>query len=183
MCLSLCTVDRWRGYSLQGRAVALGMLQMHGLQHTIASQQVHTERRSCLVFNLFRQLIRRQMLCLSWRDCCPNRIRSALVTVLSAMIIVLVVFADPYNTFTRFVTFKDRKWHASCFKCTVCQTNLENSGFLVDGPDLLCHDCAKKKIIGDSADWIDTPVEGTVVPVVRYLLFPVINIENYIYLT
>ncbi|CAG2171987.1 unnamed protein product [Oppiella nova] len=47
---------------------------------------------------------------------------------------------------TKFVTFEDRHWHDDCFVCTGCQTPLSNKGFITDGPDVLCSECAKSKL-------------------------------------
>lgn len=47
---------------------------------------------------------------------------------------------------TKFISFEDRNWHNDCFLCTSCQTTLVGKGFITDGPDVLCPDCAKSKL-------------------------------------
>jgi hypothetical protein len=47
---------------------------------------------------------------------------------------------------TKFISFEDRNWHNDCFNCTGCQTTLVGKGFITDGPDVLCPDCAKSKL-------------------------------------
>ena len=46
---------------------------------------------------------------------------------------------------TKFITFEDRHWHDICFSCCVCHNQLENKGFICDGPDLMCSECARGK--------------------------------------
>ncbi|XP_054164060.1 four and a half LIM domains protein 2-like isoform X3 [Oppia nitens] len=47
---------------------------------------------------------------------------------------------------TRFVAFEDRNWHSDCFKCSACQITLSGRGFIMDGPELLCAECAKSRL-------------------------------------
>ncbi|XP_030385545.1 four and a half LIM domains protein 2 isoform X6 [Scaptodrosophila lebanonensis] len=48
---------------------------------------------------------------------------------------------------TRFISFEDRHWHHDCFVCASCKTSLVGRGFITDGPDILCPDCAKQKLM------------------------------------
>ncbi|XP_054723998.1 four and a half LIM domains protein 2-like [Uloborus diversus] len=48
---------------------------------------------------------------------------------------------------TRFISFEDRNWHNDCFMCAECCSSLVGKGFLTDGPDILCPDCAKRRLI------------------------------------
>ncbi|XP_076331853.1 four and a half LIM domains protein 3-like isoform X3 [Tachypleus tridentatus] len=48
---------------------------------------------------------------------------------------------------TRFISFEDRNWHNDCFICAMCNTSLVGKGFITDGPDILCPECAKQKLI------------------------------------
>ncbi|RWS26783.1 four and a half LIM domains protein 3-like isoform X5 [Leptotrombidium deliense] len=47
---------------------------------------------------------------------------------------------------TRFVSFEDRNWHNDCFVCVDCRISLVGKGFITDGSDIVCPECAKKKI-------------------------------------
>ncbi|XP_065316901.1 four and a half LIM domains protein 2-like isoform X2 [Gordionus sp. m RMFG-2023] len=47
---------------------------------------------------------------------------------------------------TKFVSFEDRNWHNECFKCSTCKITLVGKGFINDGPDILCPECAKSKL-------------------------------------
>ncbi|XP_064108535.1 prickle planar cell polarity protein 3-A-like isoform X3 [Macrobrachium nipponense] len=48
---------------------------------------------------------------------------------------------------TRFISFEDRHWHNDCFICAVCKGSLVGKGFITDGADILCPDCAKQKLM------------------------------------
>ncbi|XP_015043868.1 prickle planar cell polarity protein 3 isoform X5 [Drosophila miranda] len=48
---------------------------------------------------------------------------------------------------TRFISFEDRHWHHDCFVCASCKASLVGRGFITDGPDILCPDCAKQKLM------------------------------------
>ncbi|XP_055909444.1 four and a half LIM domains protein 2 isoform X5 [Eupeodes corollae] len=48
---------------------------------------------------------------------------------------------------TRFISFEDRHWHHDCFICASCKTSLVGRGFITDGPDIICPECAKQKLI------------------------------------
>ncbi|KAI8429246.1 hypothetical protein MSG28_007765 [Choristoneura fumiferana] len=56
---------------------------------------------------------------------------------------------------TRFISFEDRHWHNDCFICAQCKTSLVGKGFITDGQDIICPECAKQKLI-----------EKTILPVV-----------------
>jgi len=47
----------------------------------------------------------------------------------------------------KFVTFEDRCWHPECFCCTGCKESLVGKGFITDGPDIFCAECAKAKMM------------------------------------
>jgi len=47
---------------------------------------------------------------------------------------------------TRFISFEELYWHSECFICVDCKTRLEGRGFIRDGPDIICGDCAKIKL-------------------------------------
>uniref|UniRef100_A0A1B6DQ98 LIM zinc-binding domain-containing protein n=1 Tax=Clastoptera arizonana TaxID=38151 RepID=A0A1B6DQ98_9HEMI len=48
---------------------------------------------------------------------------------------------------TRFISFEDRHWHNDCFICASCKTSLVGRGFITDGDDIICPDCAKQKLL------------------------------------
>ncbi|XP_034186108.2 four and a half LIM domains protein limpet isoform X5 [Osmia lignaria lignaria] len=48
---------------------------------------------------------------------------------------------------TRFISFEDRHWHNDCFICAGCKTSLVGHGFITDGEDIICPDCAKMKLM------------------------------------
>ncbi|XP_045493669.1 four and a half LIM domains protein 2 isoform X5 [Colias croceus] len=48
---------------------------------------------------------------------------------------------------TRFISFEDRHWHNDCFICAMCKTSLVGKGFITDGPDVICPECAKQKLM------------------------------------
>ena len=47
---------------------------------------------------------------------------------------------------TRFVSFEGRHWHSSCFTCTSCFSSLVDKGFIAEEKEILCIDCARKKM-------------------------------------
>ncbi|XP_012272562.1 uncharacterized protein LOC105695534 isoform X1 [Orussus abietinus] len=48
---------------------------------------------------------------------------------------------------TRFISFEDRHWHNDCFICAGCKTSLVGHGFITDGDDIICPECAKQKLL------------------------------------
>jgi len=48
---------------------------------------------------------------------------------------------------TRFISFEDRHWHNDCFICANCKGSLVGKGFITDGADILCPDCAKERLM------------------------------------
>ncbi|XP_072766952.1 uncharacterized protein [Anoplolepis gracilipes] len=48
---------------------------------------------------------------------------------------------------TRFISFEDRHWHNDCFICAGCKTSLVGRGFITDGDDIICPECAKLKLM------------------------------------
>ena len=47
---------------------------------------------------------------------------------------------------SRFISFEDRNWHNDCFLCSGCSTSLIGKGFIPDGPDILCSECARQRL-------------------------------------
>lgn len=52
---------------------------------------------------------------------------------------------------SKFISFEDRHWHNDCFMCAQCQTSLVGKGFITDGPDILCPECAKARLMAQNA--------------------------------
>ncbi|UYV76032.1 FHL2 [Cordylochernes scorpioides] len=48
---------------------------------------------------------------------------------------------------TRFISFEERYWHNDCFICGSCNGSLVGRGFIADGSDVLCPECAKQKLL------------------------------------
>ncbi|GIY47407.1 hypothetical protein CEXT_492741, partial [Caerostris extrusa] len=48
---------------------------------------------------------------------------------------------------TRFISFEDRTWHNDCFICAACKASLVGKGFITDGPEILCPECAKQRLM------------------------------------
>ena len=48
---------------------------------------------------------------------------------------------------TRFISFEDRHWHNDCFICATCGNSLVGKGFITDGADILCPECAKQRLM------------------------------------
>jgi len=48
---------------------------------------------------------------------------------------------------TRFISFEDRHWHNDCFQCATCNATLVGKGFITDGADILCPECAKARVL------------------------------------
>ncbi|XP_032786784.2 uncharacterized protein LOC116924354 [Daphnia magna] len=48
---------------------------------------------------------------------------------------------------TRFISFEDRHWHNDCFQCASCNVTLVGKGFITDGADILCPECAKQRVL------------------------------------
>ncbi|XP_014358665.1 paxillin homolog 1 isoform X5 [Papilio machaon] len=48
---------------------------------------------------------------------------------------------------TRFISFEDRHWHNDCFICAQCSASLVGKGFITDGQDIICPECAKQKLM------------------------------------
>jgi hypothetical protein len=49
---------------------------------------------------------------------------------------------------TRFISFEGRHWHSQCFVCALCAVSMAGKGFITDGEDIICPDCAKVKLMG-----------------------------------
>jgi hypothetical protein len=49
---------------------------------------------------------------------------------------------------TRFISFEGRHWHSHCFVCALCKQSMAGKGFITDGEDIICPDCAKDKLMG-----------------------------------
>uniref|UniRef100_A0A8B9JJD8 Four and a half LIM domains 3b n=1 Tax=Astyanax mexicanus TaxID=7994 RepID=A0A8B9JJD8_ASTMX len=41
----------------------------------------------------------------------------------------------------KYVSFEDRQWHQSCFKCAGCSASLVGAGFFPSGGKVYCKDC------------------------------------------
>lgn len=48
---------------------------------------------------------------------------------------------------TRFISFEGRHWHSQCFMCANCQVSMAGKGFITDGDEIICPDCAKDKLL------------------------------------
>ena len=56
---------------------------------------------------------------------------------------------------TRFISFEGRHWHNNCFVCSSCKTSMVGKGFITDAEDIICPECAKKKLMADTVEqWI-----------------------------
>uniref|UniRef100_A0A914DKM7 Uncharacterized protein n=1 Tax=Acrobeloides nanus TaxID=290746 RepID=A0A914DKM7_9BILA len=51
----------------------------------------------------------------------------------------------------KFISFEDRHWHNDCFICAQCTTSLVGKGFITDGADILCPECAKARLMAANA--------------------------------
>ena len=69
-----------------------------------------------------------------------------------------VVFPNAWSTClpgiggTRFISFEGRHWHNDCFGCSTCKTSLVGKGFITDVQDIICPECAKKKLMADAVE-------------------------------
>ena len=48
----------------------------------------------------------------------------------------------------RFISFEGRHWHSQCFICVLCKQSMAGKGFITDGEDIICPECAKDKLCG-----------------------------------
>jgi len=48
---------------------------------------------------------------------------------------------------TKFVAFETLAWHNDCFYCHICQDSMVGKGFIQDGDNIICPECARKKMI------------------------------------
>ena len=53
---------------------------------------------------------------------------------------------------TRFISFEGRHWHNDCFLCSSCKTSMVGKGFITDNEDILCPECAKKRLMADAVE-------------------------------
>ena len=67
------------------------------------------------------------------------------IEVSSIFSCVMCIFAGIGGT--RFISFEDRHWHNDCFTCATCKTSLVGRGFITDGDDIICPECAKQKLM------------------------------------
>ena len=69
---------------------------------------------------------------------------------------------------TRFISFEGRHWHSDCFVCALCKQSMAGKvsggyfgkvilivvlmlqGFITDGDDIICPECAKDKLLANS---------------------------------
>ena len=47
--------------------------------------------------------------------------------------------------------FTGRHWHSQCFVCAECKVSMAGKGFITDGEDIVCPECAKKRVMGAAA--------------------------------
>jgi len=50
---------------------------------------------------------------------------------------------------TRFVAFETLAWHNECFFCANCKVSMVGKGFIQDGNEIVCPECARKKMIAE----------------------------------
>ena len=48
----------------------------------------------------------------------------------------------------RFISFEGRHWHSACFICALCKQSMAGKGFITDGEEIICPECAKDKLMG-----------------------------------
>jgi len=48
----------------------------------------------------------------------------------------------------RFISFEGRHWHSQCFVCALCKVSMAGKGFIADGEDIICPECAKERLMG-----------------------------------
>jgi len=48
---------------------------------------------------------------------------------------------------TKFVAFETLAWHNECFFCHICKDSMVGKGFIQDGENIICPECARKKMI------------------------------------
>ncbi|CEF66756.1 Four and a half LIM domains protein 3 [Strongyloides ratti] len=48
---------------------------------------------------------------------------------------------------SKFISFEDRNYHNDCFICNQCSISLVGKGFITDGADILCPECAKARLM------------------------------------
>ena len=53
---------------------------------------------------------------------------------------------------TRFISFEGRHWHNDCFVCSSCRGSLVGKGFITEADDIICPECAKKKLMADTVE-------------------------------
>jgi len=47
---------------------------------------------------------------------------------------------------TKFVAFETLAWHNECFFCHICKVSMVGKGFLQEGDNIICPDCARKNM-------------------------------------
>jgi len=48
---------------------------------------------------------------------------------------------------TKFVAFETLAWHNECFFCNICNESMVGKGFIQDGENIICPECARKKMM------------------------------------
>lgn len=76
---------------------------------------------------------------------CPNPIAGMIFSITGRMISTLH-FSDSGGSGIKFIAFEERNWHHDCFNCVECKTSLVGRGFMTEGQDIICSDCAKAKL-------------------------------------
>ena len=51
---------------------------------------------------------------------------------------------------TRFISFEKRHWHSDCFVCGQCGQSMAGKGFITDGDDIICPECARDKLMASN---------------------------------
>ncbi len=50
---------------------------------------------------------------------------------------------------TKFVAFEKLAWHNECFFCAICKESMVGKGFIQDEGNIICPECARKKIMAE----------------------------------
>ena len=68
-------------------------------------------------------------------------------------LLTIILFTKPIGIGgTRFISFEGRHWHNDCFVCSSCRGSLVGKGFITDADDIICPECAKKKLMADTVE-------------------------------
>eukprot|EP00095_Tigriopus_kingsejongensis_P005744 snap_masked-scaffold28_size608977-processed-gene-1.8 protein:Tk05744 transcript:snap_masked-scaffold28_size608977-processed-gene-1.8-mRNA-1 annotation:"lim and cysteine-rich domains protein 1" len=53
---------------------------------------------------------------------------------------------------TKFVAFETLAWHNECFFCARCKLSMVGKGFIQDGGNIVCPECARQKMLQEMED-------------------------------